>query len=280
MKVGLIGIGLIGGSMALALRKSGAATSVVGMDHDPSNLAQATALGIIDGSFTWNRIADLDLVIISVPVSHCGNLVSKALDHVGEQTIVVDMGSTKESICRQVEDHPNRARYVACHPIAGTENSGPAAAFDSLFDGKLMILCDVERSDARAVDRVDALFRDIGMRIERMDSASHDKHMAYVSHLSHVSSFMLATTVLEIEKDTQTIFDLAGSGFASTVRLAKSTHTMWAPIFLENNQFLSQALGTYIDQLTEIKELIDNKDADAMHDLLKEANQIRRVLNS
>jgi prephenate dehydrogenase len=200
------------------------------------------------------------------------------LDLIPEKGILTDLGSTKEQLCKQADIHPNRDRYVAAHPIAGTENSGPEAAFTSLMKHKMMIICDKEKSDPQAVHFVEELFRSLDMRFVYMNSIEHDRHIAYVSHLSHISSFALGSTVLDKEKDERSIFAMAGSGFSSTVRLAKSSPDMWAPIFSQNRKNVSEALDAYIKKLQYFKKIIDDNDLPGSHDLMKEANDIRRVL--
>lgn len=279
MKVGIIGLGLIGGSMALALRKAGLANTVIGVDANSNNTKRAQQLGIIDCAGSVEDLVDTDLIVVAIPVNAITQVVAHVLDLISKHALVVDMGSTKEGICNAIKAHDKRGRYVASHPIAGTENSGPDSAFETLFENKLMIICDTELSDADALEQIKKIYTDIGMRVVEMSSNSHDKHMAYVSHLSHVSSYMLSATVLDIEKDENRIFDLAGSGFASTARLAKSTPSMWGPIFTQNSEHITQALSAYIHHLTELKILIENKDLEGIDSRLKHANRIRKVLN-
>jgi len=193
--------------------------------------------------------------------------------------VVVDMGSTKNGICQLVKDHKNRNAFVASHPIAGTEHTGPSAAINGLFSGNVAIICNPEQSGEHALKRIEEMYRLLEMKVIHMDSVEHDEHIAYVSHLSHISSFALGNTVLEIEKDEKSIFNMAGSGFESTVRLAKSAPSMWAPIFEQNQENISTALETYIEKLKEFKELIDSKDVKALALLMSEANEVRRVLD-
>jgi prephenate dehydrogenase len=201
------------------------------------------------------------------------------LDKVGENTLIMDAGSTKSALCQSISDHPNRSHFLAAHPIAGTEFSGPTAAKADLFDGKLMILCEIEKTAIRLQENILTAFQKIGMRLRYMDPESHDKHVAYVSHLSHVSSFMLGKTVMDKEVDDRNIFDLAGSGFASTVRLAKSSPEMWGPIFLQNKEHLSHTLEAYISNLQKFKTLIDNEDLEALTSEMKRINTIEKILN-
>ena len=273
----IIGLGLIGGSFALELKKRLQYT-VVGIDKNPQHLQEALALGIISEAIDYPEIADADLVLVAVPVNRIAQVVHEVLDHVGENTLVIDVGSVKDSICKEVAQHPRRSQFVAAHPMAGTEYSGPQAALYDLFDGKVMALCEVEKSNWKLLDRALDISKALNMRVKMMSPTDHDLHTAYVSHLSHVSSFMLGKTVLEIEKDEAQIFDLASTGFASTVRLAKSHPQMWTPIFLENKTNVLKALTEYIKNLENFKHLLETDQADAITQNIKEANYIRKIL--
>lgn len=273
----IIGLGLIGGSFALELKKRLQYT-VVGIDKNPQHLQEALALGIISEAIDYSQIGDADLVLVSVPVNRIAQVVNEVLDHVGENTLVMDVGSVKESICKEVAQHPRRSQFVAAHPMAGTEYSGPQAALYDLFDGKVMALCEVEKSNWKLLDRALDISKALNMRVKMMSPTDHDLHTAYVSHLSHVSSFMLGKTVLEIEKDEAQIFDLASTGFASTVRLAKSHPQMWTPIFLENKTNVLKALTEYIKNLENFKHLLETDQADAITQNIKEANYIHKIL--
>ena len=276
-KAVIVGLGLIGGSFALELKKRLQYT-VVGIDKNPQHLQEALALGIISEIIDYPQIADADLVLVAVPVNRIAQVVHEVLDHVGENTLVMDVGSVKESICKEVAQHPCRSQFVAAHPMAGTEYSGPQAALYDLFDGKVMALCEVEKSNWKLLDRALDISKALNMRVKMMSPTDHDLHTAYVSHLSHVSSFMLGKTVLEIEKDEAQIFDLASTGFASTVRLAKSHPQMWTPIFLENKTNVLKALTEYIKNLENFKHLLETDQADAITQNIKEANYIRKIL--
>ena len=273
----IIGLGLIGGSFALELKKRLQYT-VVGIDKNPQHLQEALALGIISEAIDYPQIADADLVLVAVPVNRIAQVVHEILDHVGENTLVMDVGSVKESICKEVAQHPRRSQFVAAHPMAGTEYSGPQAALYDLFEGKVMALCEVKKSNWKLLDRALDISKALNMRVKMMSPTDHDLHTAYVSHLSHVSSFMLGKTVLEIEKDEAQIFDLASTGFASTVRLAKSHPQMWTPIFLENKTNVLKALTEYIKNLENFKHLLKTDQADAITQNIKEANYIRKIL--
>ncbi len=280
MKATVVGLGLIGGSLAKDLKARGFLTHVTGVDQSSEHRRKALELGLVD------EVADLeeavshaDLVVLAIPVDVATRLLPAILDRVPDQTTVTDMGSTKAAICQAVESHPKRAQFVPSHPMAGTENSGPTAAIGDLFDGATAVICDPERSGARHLERIRRMYEVLGMRLTAMTSAEHDLHTAYVSHLSHVCSFVLANTVLHKEKNVRTIFDLAGGGFESTVRLAKSSPEMWAPIFDQNRSNVISALRDYIDQLTRFRESLEQWDVTKLSVMMKEANQIRRVLD-
>ncbi len=277
MKISIIGLGLLGGSIGLRLRQQG--HYVVGQDYLPTHEKMALELGLVDEILPFAQaVKESEVCFLAVPVNHIETTLVKVLDLIDNQHVVTDTGSTKEQIGLVVKNHPMRHRYVAGHPLAGTEFSGPTAAFASLFEGKKNLVCDVDLSDDDAVKKIKELNFDLGMETVFMDSAKHDKHLAYVSHLSHVSSFMLGLTVLDIEQDEQQIFDLAGTGFGSTVRLAKSSPETWAPIFERNQKHLSDALGEYIAHLINFKKEMDAGHLDAMKSAMKRANEIKRVL--
>lgn len=279
MTVAIIGLGLIGGSVGLRLKKSDFTSDVIGIDKNSNNCQAALNLSLVNETCELEiGIKKADVVIIAIPVDQIIQLLPGILSKISADAVVIDMGSTKEELCDSINGHANRKAFVASHPIAGTENSGPEAAFDSLFDNKTGIICDAENSDPRAVEIAREVYQALGMNITEMGSKAHDLHIAYVSHLSHISSFVLGQTVLEIEQDEKSIFDMAGSGFASTVRLAKSSPSMWAPIFAQNKTHVSKSLGTYIENLQTFKSMIDAENVDGMYEAMKYANQIRTVL--
>jgi prephenate dehydrogenase len=247
------------------------------VDKDPEHCKQALERGIADEIKPLDDALSSDVVILSIPVTETAKNLPHILNSIGDNTVVMDVGSTKNLICKTIKNHPKRKQFVGTHPIAGTENSGPLAAINNLFDNKICILC-VDDSALWVVERVSELYETLNMKLLFMNADEHDMHVAYVSHISHISSFALATTVLEIEKNTSTIFDLAGSGFASTVRLAKSSPDMWAPIFEQNSKYVSKALGTYIKHLTKFKKNIDKKNSKGTHEAMTKANAIRKIL--
>ncbi len=280
MKVTIIGLGLIGGSMAIALRKAGLASELFGIDLNPENAKKAIELGLVDRILPEDEaLSKADLIILAIPVNATCAFLPSVLDAVNKNATVIDTGSTKNLICKSVANHPKRNQLVASHPIAGTEYSGPEAAFFGLFQDKTNIICEQEKSSDASLAVAKKVFDALGMNTIYMDPVEHDKHVAYVSHLSHVSSFLLGQTVLDIEKDEKNIFDLAGSGFASTVRLAKSSPDMWAPIFEQNAEYLSQALAEYIMHLQRFQYHLMKREGKELHKIMTKANEIKRVLD-
>lgn len=277
-KLVVIGLGLIGGSLALDLKKRGN-YKVFGIDQNAEHIKKALALGIIDAEIDFNEITDASVVIIAVPVNIVPKLAKEILDCVSEDTLVFDVGSVKNEICKEIVNHPKRKNFVAAHPLAGTEFSGPEAAILNLFDDKVNIICEADKTDWKILDKAISLFKKLNMRIKMMHPEEHDRHIAYVSHLSHVSSFMLGKTVLEIEKNEQAIFDMASTGFASTVRLAKSSANTWTPIFLENKENIIKSLNEYIKNLNEFKEMIEQNDANGLNETMHGTNYIKNILN-
>ncbi len=279
MKTAIIGLGLIGGSMAIDLRKAGIVSSIAGVDNNENHAARALDLGLVDEIIPLKEaVSQAALVITAIPVNAIKAVLFKVLDYVSDQAVVIDTGSTKSLICKAIENHTKRHQFVAAHPLAGTENSGPEAAFSGLFAQKTNIICEQEKSSPKALEVARQIFSALEMRTIFMDPVEHDKHVAYVSHLSHVSAFLLGQTVLDIEKDEKNIFDLAGSGFASTVRLAKSSPDMWAPIFEQNAEYLSQALLEYIMHLQKFQYHLMKRDVNELHRIMTSANHIREVL--
>jgi prephenate dehydrogenase len=280
MKICIIGLGLLGGSFSLGLKEKIKEIHVIGVDVNPLHVEKALQLGLIDEATSLEEgIKKSSLTVLATPVDIISQQINKVLDILPETSVLTDLGSTKEQICKIADQHSKRNQYVAVHPIAGTENSGPEAAFADLLKNKIMIICDKEKSSPQALMIVELLSNILEMRIRYMPSDEHDRHLAYVSHLSHISSFALGATVLDKEQDEQSIFDMAGSGFSSTVRLAKSSPQMWSPIFVQNKQNISTALGSYIQKLQYFKEIIDKEDAPATQALMTQANDIRRVLS-
>ena len=279
MTLSIVGLGLIGGSIARDARAAGLATHILGHDARPDHVEQALALGLIDAPADLPTAAQADLVVLAVPVDVLTRLLPQALDLAGPDTALTDVGSTKAAVCAAVAGHPRRAQFVAAHPMAGTERSGPSAALQGLFQHKAVILCESARSSPQALARVEALYSALGARLVRLEPAEHDEHVAYVSHLSHAISYALAVTVLEKEKSAATLLDLASGGFASTARLAKSHATMWTPIFLQNADHLLPTLAAYRSELDRLIAAIAAADAPAVDAYIAQANSIRRVLD-
>jgi len=278
MNVAIIGLGLIGGSIALELKKNGFSKKTIGVDKNISHCEKAIALNIIDEIQNLeNAVLKSDLVIISTPVDASTQIITSILDIVDKQ-IVMDVGSTKYALTNQIKNHPKRGNFVATHPIAGTEFSGPTASQYKLFKGKIAIICDQKDSSPNALNTVKEIYRILEMKTIFMTSKDHDVHSAYVSHISHISSFSLALSVMDKEKDEKNILNMAGSGFESTVRLAKSNKDMWTPIFGENKENILEVLENYIEKLNEFKKAIKNNDKSSMNILIENANGIRKIL--
>ena len=279
MVVGIIGIGLIGGSLAISLKESDLDAHIIGMDASQSNLDKAVRRRLIDDDLPLEAGLPLcDVIVLATPMDAMLDLLPALLDRITAKQTLLDVGSTKEALLATVTDHPNRARYVACHPMAGTEFSGPEAAVPNLFRGKTCVIVDGSDSAPDAVDTAKRIFSTAGMTFTHLDGAAHDLHCAYVSHISHIASFALALTVLEKEKDEQRIFELASSGFSSTVRLAKSSPDMWVPIFRQNRDHVLDVLDEHIEQLSRFRTQLIKRDFDGFHERIRRANQITKIL--
>lgn len=279
MKLTIIGVGLIGGSLAITLKENGFASHIIGVDRSQENLDKAIRRRLIDEDMELeDAVAVADLIVLATPVDALLELLPRVLDMVDRQ-VVIDMGSTKINVLNAVADHPKRGRLVATHPMAGTEYSGPEAAIPGLYDNKSTVLCDVERSDADALALVRKMYASIPMRMVELNKEEHDLHTAYVSHISHISSFALALTVLEKERDENRIFQLASGGFSSTVRLAKSSPDMWVPIFRQNRDNVLDVLDEHINQLARFRSLLIKKDYETFYQRIEEANQIRKIID-
>jgi prephenate dehydrogenase len=281
MTVTVVGIGLIGGSLMIDLRKRGFAEKIIGVDNNIRHVNIAQLTGLIDETDTLENAVDRsDMIILTAPVNANCKLITKVLDRIaGTSRVVTDMGSTKAGIAAAARNHPGRGRYVALHPMAGTEYSGPLAAIGKLFDYKPAIICDRELSDPDALQKAEKMLDLLNMRRVYMNSSDHDVHVAYVSHISHITSFSLALSVLEKEKEEQNILTLASGGFESTVRLAKSSSDTWAPIFIENASFILEVMDTYIEKMQAFRKKIEERDAEGLKELMEEANKIRKILN-
>ena len=283
MTVGIIGLGLIGGSMAIDLRRRGFADRVIGVESEPVNASAAEKIGLVDTVVPFETcISESDIVVVAVPVGTAVKMVMQILDRFQElgakDKIVIDVCSTKEQITLATHYHPCRSQFVSTHPMAGTEYSGPWAAMPNLFDGRACIFANAEESSPKALATVERLYDTLNMRPIYMNASNHDVHTAYVSHISHVTSFALALTVLDKEKDEKHIFDLASGGFSSTVRLAKSNADMWVPILTQNRDNVLKVIDTYIEKMTLFREAIDSFDEEKTRSLIEEANRIKKII--
>jgi prephenate dehydrogenase len=278
MRVTIIGVGLIGGSMALSLREKKFASKIIGVDENELHQKKALALGLVDEILPVKEtVQNADIVILAIPVNACVKLLPQILDLVDKQ-VVIDTGSTKNNLIEVIKDHPKRGRFVASHPMWGTEYSGPEAAVHNAFTGKATIICNKEESDADALLLAEKLYETLGMYLVYMNAAAHDIHVAYVSHISHITSFALANTVLEKEKEEDAIFELASAGFESTVRLAKSNSAMWVPIFMQNKENVLDVLNEHISQLRKFKACLEKENYEYLQELIENANKIRRII--
>lgn len=279
MKITIIGVGLIGGSMALKLKAKGFASYVFGVDQNENHLLEAKERGIIDEASTLeNAVSHSDLVIIAIPVDSSRKILPQILDLVTEKQTVMDAGSTKSGIVNAVKNHPNRNRFVAFHPMWGTENSGPQSAVSESFAGRAAVICDREESAEDALKTVENTAENLDMHLIYMNADDHDVHAAYISHISHITSYALANTVLEKEREEDTIFQLASTGFSSTVRLAKSHPEMWVPIFKQNKENVLDVLNEHISQLRKFKSALEKENYELLEELIRNANKIRGIL--
>ena len=278
MKLGIIGLGLMGGSFALDFKSIYQKSKIFGLDKSKKNENRALELGLIDELITLEQLSKVDVVLVAIPVDKSLEELPKILNSVNKDTLVFDVGSTKLPICEALLNHPNRKNFLATHPMAGTEFSGPNAAVEGLYLNKNNIVCEIEKTNPKIYKKALRIFKMLNMNIIKMDSKSHDVHVAYVSHLSHISSFMLGKTVIEKEKNEKNIFDLAGSGFESTVRLAKSSPATWTPIFLQNKNNLVLAINEYISNLNQIKEMIEENNYSTLSSILNNTNRIKQIL--
>jgi prephenate dehydrogenase len=279
MNIGIIGLGLIGGSFGLAAKATIPQLTRFGLDHNLEHEKEALSLSLVDEVLTEQWLPKMDLIVVAVPVDKSIALLLDLLDKVNDNCLVMDVGSTKTVLCKALELHPKRNQFLATHPIAGTEFSGPKAAFATLFENKIQMVCETQKTRPDLLEWAQQWFRNMKMEIREMDPLAHDKHIAYVSHLSHISSFMLGKTVLEKEKDEKTIFDMAGSGFASTVRLAKSSPKMWTPIFKQNQKNILDVLTQYIENLERFQTYLKQENYDKLYEELEHANTITPILN-
>jgi prephenate dehydrogenase len=277
-RITVVGLGLIGGSLAIQLNEKGLASRLIGVEANPEHVQKALELGLVDEVLPLDKaVQQSDVVILAIPVDSIVKILPGILDLV-ENQVVIDLGSTKSLLIQTVADHPRRGRYVASHPMWGTEYSGPTAAVRGAFENKAVIICNREESDEDAAAWTKNMFGKIGMHLLEMEAVAHDLHAAYVSHISHITSFALANTVLEKEKEDDAIFELASAGFESTVRLAKSNPSMWVPIFKQNRENVLDVLNEHIAQLRKFKSCLEKENWEYLSELIEGANKIRRIL--
>lgn len=279
MTVTVIGVGLIGGSMALALKEKGIAKKVIGVGRNAASINRAIELGIIDEAMPLEEaVKQSDFIYVSIPVDATIPVMQQVMELITDKQVVADAGSTKFALCEALKDHPLRKKFVATHPMWGTEYSGPEAAVRGAFAGRACVICEKEKSSTAALALVENIYKAVNMHIIYMDAASHDVHAAYVSHISHITSFALANTVLEKEREEDAIFEMAGGGFESTVRLAKSNSAMWAPIFMQNRENVLDVLNEHISQLRKFKASLEKENVEYLTELMENANKIKKIL--
>jgi prephenate dehydrogenase len=277
-KIAIVGVGLIGGSLAIQLHEKKISSKLMGVENNKDHATKAVELELVDETMTLHdAIKQSEVIILAIPVDTLVTLLPAVLDKIDKQ-IVIDLGSTKSQLIQAVKNHPKRGRYVATHPMWGTEYSGPQAAVRGAYENKAVIICNANESDADALEWTKAMYKKIGMHLLEMEARAHDLHAAYVSHISHITSFALANTVLQKEKEEQAIFELASAGFESTVRLAKSNPAMWVPIFMQNRVNVLDVLNEHIEQLKKFKESIEGGNDEALKELIEDANKIRRII--
>ncbi|MFL2666207.1 MAG: prephenate dehydrogenase [Flavobacteriaceae bacterium] len=278
MKIGIVGLGLMGGSFALDIKSAYPKSRIFGSDISKKNQKRAIELNLIDEIIDLSEFNDMDIILVSIPVDKSIYVIPKILDIINKKTLVFDVGSTKDSICMALNNHPYRGNFLASHPMAGTEFSGPDAALKGLYINKTNIICEIDKTDIEIRNKALEIFNLLNMNVIYMDPKPHDVHVAYVSHLSHISSFMLGKTVIEKEKNEKNIFDLAGSGFESTVRLAKSSPETWTPIFLQNKKNIVLAIEEYVSNLKSLKKIIEEEDETNLSSILNNTNRIKEIL--
>jgi prephenate dehydrogenase len=278
MIVTVVGIGLIGGSMAMALKEKGIAEKIIGVESSEEHAQQAMQLGLVDEMMELDKaIEQSQLIILAIPVNAVEHILPSILEKIDKQ-VVMDVGSIKKGILATINKHPKRSRFVASHPMWGTEYSGPKAAVHGAFAGKATVICDQDVSDKKAVELVENLYRQLGMHLVYMNAEEHDVHVAYISHISHITSFALANTVLEKEREEDAIFELASAGFESTVRLAKSNAAMWVPVLMQNRENVLDVLNEHLSQLRKFKACLEKENYEYLQELIENANKIRRII--
>lgn len=278
MNIAIIGTGLIGGSIAIALKENGIAKNIIGIERNTDHATKALELGLVDEIKELEEgLSSADVVFIAIPVDAAAQMIVSILKQIKNQ-VIIDVGSTKSTICEMANQSINRKRFVATHPMWGTEFSGPNAAVSGAFKGNAVVICNKEKSDADALQIAEKIYQSLGMNLVYMDAEAHDVHAAYVSHISHITSFALANTVLEKEKEEVAIFEMASGGFESTVRLAKSSPEMWTPIFKQNRENVLDVLNEHISQLRKFKSCLEKENYDYLIELIQNSNKIRRIL--
>lgn len=274
----IIGTGLIGCSIALGVK--GMFRNVAGYDSDAENFESAINAGIVNQSWSINRIAfGSDVIIVSVPVNVAVSIIPYVLSKINDNAVVIDVGSTKSTICKTVRNHSRRGSFVAAHPMAGSENSGPRRANAQLLNGRKVIICEPELSSLSALNCAKMIFANLGMSIDYMDADAHDRVVALVSHLPQIVSYGVASTVAQSMEVNHQWCDLAASGFDSSTRLAKSPSNVWTPILIQNKEHIVDFLDLFIKQIETVKGFIESGDADSINQFIHQSQSVRETFD-
>jgi prephenate dehydrogenase len=277
IKVGIVGLGLMGGSLSLALKKHSKDYYFIGLDHNELHCSQALELGLVDEICTSTEaLKSCDIIFLSIPVDGIIS-VTQQLGTLTDTCTVIDLGSTKEKISLSIPSEI-RQNFVAAHPMTGTEKFGPTAALNDLYTDKVVVLCDLEKSGIHQQNVAKKLFTDIGMNIVCMGSKEHDRHAAFISHMPHAISYALANSVMSLE-DSKSIIALAGGGFKDMSRIAKSSPNMWEDIFRQNKTNVLKAIHSFQSELKKCQKMVENEEWETLNDWMREANTLHDILD-
>jgi len=274
MKIGIIGLGLIGGSIGLSLRKS-ESYRVIGYDRNEIHRKEAYENGLVDEVVSFQDVQDVDILFLAIPVDGI-IAVLKEFDNLKKDTTIIDLGSTKSDIAKAIPKNI-REQFVLAHPMAGTEKSGPLSAFNGLYKDRVVVLCDLQDSSDFHNRRAENIFSELKMKLTKMDSDAHDCHTAWISHLPHIISFSLANSVMK-QEDPRSILDLSAGGFRDMSRLAKSSPAMWKDISKQNRENLLKSIEFFEQELASFKESIRDEQWDKLQDKMQFANRLHDIL--
>lgn len=275
MQAGIIGLGLMGGSLGIALKETKMFKTILGYDNNSLHMQQALSLGLIDECVKFEEIVQCDVIFLAIPLD-CVIDTLKSLPQIAKHTTIIDLSSAKANITRAIPDNIKK-NYIGAHPMSGTEQNGPKAAIKDLFKNKIVILTDIEESGEFQVAFCKEIFIAIGMQIVKMPSNEHDKHIALISHLPHIISYALANTVLTQEKK-EIILTLIGGGFKDMSRISKSSPIMWRDIIKHNRENVLESLELFLHQIHQAKNMIENKDYTNLQEWMKKANELQKFM--